>query len=187
MNIIMKLKFRKRLPAATVAMAVALSLSGLANAQSVNQNQGQGQDQSQTMYGGVQSLETNSYSYPVPRSWPVPMPVPASPQHAGYWGVITPDWTFQKVQDITRFKQVWSLSDIMSLCANKENKERGRNLGKIQIQKSIFQSMGPSGGITVVVTEAPQNSDEMARFRRHFRQAARAMTGPIQSGSWARS
>jgi hypothetical protein len=150
----------------SLVITLVFGLSGLVGAQTSEQGQNQGQDQ--TMYGGVQSLETNSTSSRIPRSWPVPMPVPSPPQHAGYWGVITPDWTFQKVQDITRFKYVWSLSDIQTLCVNKENKEKGRNLGKVQIQKSIFQNLGPSGGITVVATEAPQNSDEMLRFRRHF-------------------
>jgi hypothetical protein len=95
------------------------------------------------------------------------MPTPSPPQHAGYWGVITPDWTFQKVLDIARFKQLWTPGDIDSLCRNKAVKD-GRNKGKIEIQKSIFSNFGTSDGIAVVTVEAPQNIEEMARFRRNF-------------------
>src|SRR4030042_4737494 len=159
------MNFKKSLLGIAAVVAVMI-MANFASAQVANQDQGQAQ--AQTMYGGVQSLETNSTNYPIPRSWPIPMPVPSPPQHAGYWGVITPDWTFQKVQDITRLKHVWSFGDIQSLCANKEDKTKGRNLGKVQIQKSIFQNFGSSGGIAVVAVEAPQNSDEMVRFRRYF-------------------
>lgn len=126
-------------------------------AQIASSEQKQDSSQEQSMVGGTQALILEA-SDPV-RNYPYPggYNLPALP---GYWGIITPDGRFQKLQDIVQFKPSWSVFDAENLISQEEGKV------KLSISKP-FRKYNRSGYLVVIVIK-PQNPNQLQAFNDSF-------------------